>query len=104
MIISAEQKWHSSRAMAAIFEIDATGTFETCWQTLRCLLIGVIRKWSADGQSDATDPKATSPRLKALRTRPNRRMKMANAPALIGHRDQHGEARRRLDDASILGL
>src|SRR5713101_2415845 len=50
------------------------------------------------------DPKATSPRLKALRTRPNRRMKMANAPALIGHRDQHGEARWRLDDASILGL
>jgi hypothetical protein len=31
-------------------------------------------------------------------------MKMANAPALIGHRDQDGEARWRLDDASILGL
>src|SRR6266550_1989334 len=42
--------------------------------------------------------------LKVLRTRPNRRMKMANAPALIGLRDQHGEARWRLDDVSILGL
>src|SRR4030081_544705 len=53
-------------------------------------------------RSSQFDPKATSPRLKALRIRPNRRMKMANAPALIGHRDQHGEARWRLDDASSL--
>ena len=41
---------------------------------------------------------------KGLRTRPNRRMKMANAPALIGLRDKHGEARWRLDDVPILGL
>jgi hypothetical protein len=42
--------------------------------------------------------------LKALRTRPKRRMKMADAPALIGFRNQNGKARWRLDDVSILGL
>jgi hypothetical protein len=34
----------------------AVGTFETCRWTLNCLLIGVDRKWSAHGQSDALDP------------------------------------------------
>jgi hypothetical protein len=67
-------------------------------------LLGDKRTSRGESISVAIDPKATSPRLKALRTRPKRRMKMANAPALIGHRDQHGEARWRLDDASILGL
>jgi hypothetical protein len=30
-------------------------------------------------------------------------MKMADAPALIGFRNQNGKARWRLDDVSILG-
>ncbi len=85
--------------------MTAVGTFETC--RLRRAMSefeGQSGKYVLVLRSSQFDPKATSPRLKALRIRPNRRMKMANAPALIGHRDQHGEARWRLDDASILGL
>ena len=81
--------WHK-------LEVPQCPLYRRCW--------GDKRTSRGESISVAIDPKATSPRLKALRTRPKRRMKMANAPALIGHRDQHGEARWRLDDASILGL
>ena len=82
--------------------ISAIGTFATCRRTPTMSVDG--ERPEVNGRRCAFDPKATSRALKALRTRPNRRMKMANAPALIGLRDQHGEARWRLDDASVLGL